>query len=33
MTYNLLTDEYKLGNDVDVNYLAWFRKPGNSEGV
>ena len=33
MTYNLLTDEYKLGNDVDVNYLAWFRKPGISEDV
>lgn len=27
MTYNPLTGEYKLGNDVDVNYLAWFRKP------
>ena len=26
MTYNPLTGEYKLGNDVDVNYLAWFRK-------
>jgi 2-polyprenyl-6-hydroxyphenyl methylase/3-demethylubiquinone-9 3-methyltransferase len=26
MTYNPLTDEYRLGNDVDVNYLAWFRK-------
>jgi len=27
MTYNPLTGEYKLGNDVDVNYLAWFSKP------
>ncbi|MFQ5644391.1 MAG: bifunctional 2-polyprenyl-6-hydroxyphenol methylase/3-demethylubiquinol 3-O-methyltransferase UbiG [Thiogranum sp.] len=27
MTYNPLTQEYKLGNDVDVNYLAWFKKP------
>jgi len=26
MTYNPLTQEYKLGNDVDVNYLAWFKK-------
>ncbi len=26
MTYNPLTGEYTLGNDVDVNYLAWFRK-------
>ncbi len=26
MTYNPLTCEYRLGNDVDVNYLAWFRK-------
>ncbi|HED52478.1 MAG TPA: bifunctional 2-polyprenyl-6-hydroxyphenol methylase/3-demethylubiquinol 3-O-methyltransferase UbiG [Gammaproteobacteria bacterium] len=26
MTYNPLTGEYRLGNDVDVNYLAWFRK-------
>ena len=28
MTYNPLTQEYKLGNDVDVNYLVWFKKPG-----
>jgi 2-polyprenyl-6-hydroxyphenyl methylase / 3-demethylubiquinone-9 3-methyltransferase len=28
MTYNPLTAEYKLGRDVDVNYLAWFSKPG-----
>lgn len=27
MTYNPLTAKYKLGRDVDVNYLAWFRKP------
>jgi 2-polyprenyl-6-hydroxyphenyl methylase / 3-demethylubiquinone-9 3-methyltransferase len=27
MTYNPLTGEYRLGNDVDVNYLAWFKKP------
>ncbi|MDT8388340.1 MAG: bifunctional 2-polyprenyl-6-hydroxyphenol methylase/3-demethylubiquinol 3-O-methyltransferase UbiG [Thiogranum sp.] len=27
MTYNPLTREYKLGRDVDVNYLAWFCKP------
>jgi len=26
MTYNPLTAEYALGNDVDVNYLAWFKK-------
>ena len=26
MTYNPLTQEYKLGNDVDVNYLARFKK-------
>jgi len=26
MTYNPLTGEYSFGNDVDVNYLAWFRK-------
>ena len=26
MTYNPLTGEYRLGHDVDVNYLAWFRK-------
>lgn len=26
MTYNPLTCTYSLGNDVDVNYLAWFRK-------
>jgi len=27
MTYNPLTGEYRLGTDVDVNYLAWFKKP------
>ncbi len=27
MTFNPLTQEYKLGSDVDVNYLAWFKKP------
>lgn len=27
MTYNPLTGEYRLGDDVDVNYLGWFRKP------
>jgi 2-polyprenyl-6-hydroxyphenyl methylase/3-demethylubiquinone-9 3-methyltransferase len=27
MTYNPLTREYKLGRDVDVNYLAWYKKP------
>jgi len=26
MTYNPLTGAYRLGDDVDVNYLAWFRK-------
>jgi 2-polyprenyl-6-hydroxyphenyl methylase/3-demethylubiquinone-9 3-methyltransferase len=27
MTYNPLSAEYRLGEDVDVNYLAWFSKP------
>ena len=27
MTYNPLGAEYRLGDDVDVNYLAWFSKP------
>jgi len=27
MTYNPLTREYRLGNDVSVNYLACFRRP------
>jgi len=27
MIYNPLTREYRLDRDVDVNYLAWFRKP------
>ncbi len=27
MSYNPLTGEYRLGRDVDVNYLAWFKKP------
>ncbi len=27
MTYNPLSGDYRLGNDVDVNYLAWFTKP------
>jgi 2-polyprenyl-6-hydroxyphenyl methylase/3-demethylubiquinone-9 3-methyltransferase len=26
MTFNPFTQEYRLGDDVDVNYLAWFRK-------
>ncbi|HHJ12940.1 MAG TPA: bifunctional 2-polyprenyl-6-hydroxyphenol methylase/3-demethylubiquinol 3-O-methyltransferase UbiG [Gammaproteobacteria bacterium] len=26
MCYNPLTREYSLGQDVDVNYLAWFQK-------
>jgi 2-polyprenyl-6-hydroxyphenyl methylase/3-demethylubiquinone-9 3-methyltransferase len=26
MTYNPLTQEYRLGKDVSVNYLACFRK-------
>jgi 2-polyprenyl-3-methyl-5-hydroxy-6-metoxy-1,4-benzoquinol methylase len=26
MSYNPLTQEYSLGNDVSVNYLACFRK-------
>ena len=26
MSYNPLTATYTLGRDVDVNYLAWFRK-------
>lgn len=28
MTYNPLTKQYKLGSDVDVNYLVHVRKPG-----
>lgn len=28
MTYNPFTRKYKLENDVDVNYLMYFRKPG-----
>ncbi len=27
MSYNPLSCEYRLGDDVGVNYLAWFRKP------
>ena len=27
MSYNPLTQQYKLGTDVDVNYLAWFENP------
>lgn len=27
MTYNLLSKKYKLGTDVDVNYLMYLRKP------
>ena len=27
MSYNPLSGEYRLGDDVDVNYLAWFSKP------
>ena len=26
MSFNPLTQQYTLGNDVDVNYLAWFTK-------
>ncbi|MEE9342332.1 MAG: bifunctional 2-polyprenyl-6-hydroxyphenol methylase/3-demethylubiquinol 3-O-methyltransferase UbiG [Gammaproteobacteria bacterium] len=26
MTYNPLTQAYKLGKDVDVNYLVWYKK-------
>lgn len=26
MSYNPLTGEYRLGRDVDVNYLAWYQK-------
>jgi 2-polyprenyl-6-hydroxyphenyl methylase/3-demethylubiquinone-9 3-methyltransferase len=26
MSYNPLTGEYRLGQDVDVNYVAWFSK-------
>jgi 2-polyprenyl-6-hydroxyphenyl methylase/3-demethylubiquinone-9 3-methyltransferase len=26
MSYNPLTQEYRLGSDVSVNYLACFRK-------
>ncbi len=26
MSFNPLTQQYKLGHDVDVNYLAWFTK-------
>jgi 2-polyprenyl-6-hydroxyphenyl methylase/3-demethylubiquinone-9 3-methyltransferase len=29
MTYNPLLKEYKLGNDVDVNYLMYAVKPVN----
>ena len=28
MSFNPLTQQYKLGTDVDVNYLVWFEKPG-----
>jgi 2-polyprenyl-6-hydroxyphenyl methylase/3-demethylubiquinone-9 3-methyltransferase len=27
MSFNPLTQQYRLGTDVDVNYLAWFEKP------
>jgi len=27
MTYNLLSKRYSLGNDLDVNYLAYYSKP------
>ena len=27
LSFNPLTQQYKLGSDVDVNYLAWFEKP------
>ena len=29
MTYNPLFQSYKLGNDVDVNYMMYFSKPQN----
>ena len=29
MSFNPLTQQYKLGTDVDVNYLAWFEKSGH----
>ena len=28
MSFNPLTQQYKLGTDVDVNYLVWLEKPG-----
>ena len=28
MSYNPLTRRYSLGNDVSVNYLAWYRRSG-----
>ena len=31
MTYNPLTRQYKLGSDVDVNYLMHFTKPEQSQ--
>jgi 2-polyprenyl-6-hydroxyphenyl methylase/3-demethylubiquinone-9 3-methyltransferase len=27
LTYNLLSKRYSLGNDLDVNYLAYYSKP------
>lgn len=31
MTYNLLTKRYSLGQDLDVNYLAHYHRPAESE--
>jgi len=31
MTYNLLSKRYSLGNDLDVNYLAYYDKPALEE--
>lgn len=31
MTYNLLTERYSLGQDLDVNYLAHYHRPAEPE--
>lgn len=31
MTYNLLTERYSLGQDLDVNYLAHYHRPAETE--
>lgn len=31
MSYNLLTKRYSLGTDLDVNYLAYYRRPDEDE--